>query len=209
MPLCIVGKIINRVVTVLTILVVFEFYCIRPMCFVFCQSMNNEITLSLTLKLYGRKGLISTTCMMWMVNKYISKIHWGNNRTQNDNWDSANWWTHLWIWTRCAIASFALYWLVTLTQEEDKDLYNKHMYKQKTVAFCKRSSNSSSLWHILVLRLSLLTGAHNNHIIWWPTSCRICACRVLAVKYDVQQASSEKWMSEYNHRLKILRMCWY
>jgi hypothetical protein len=47
----VVGKIINRVVTVLTILVVFEFYCIRPMCFVFCQSMNNEITLSLTLKL--------------------------------------------------------------------------------------------------------------------------------------------------------------
>ncbi len=162
------------------------------MCFVFCQSMNNEITLSLTLKLYGRKGLISTTCMMWMVNKYISKIHWGNNRTQNDNWDSANWWTHLWIWTRCAIASFALYWLVMLTQEEDRDQYYKHIYKQRTVAFCNRNSNSSSSWHVLVLCLSLLTGAYNNHIIWWPTTCWICACRGLRsnVMYNKRQVKS-------------------
>jgi hypothetical protein len=47
MPLCIVGN-----VTVLNTLVVFEVYCTYPMHLVFCQSINNEITLSLTLKLH-------------------------------------------------------------------------------------------------------------------------------------------------------------
>ena len=93
-------------------------------------------------------------------------------------------------------------WFAKLTQEEDRDQNNKQMYKQKTVAFCNRRRIASSLWQMLVLCLSLLTGAHNNHIIWLP-ACWICACRVLAVKCDVQQASIEKWMSEYNHWLKI------
>ena len=69
MSLSIVGKIINSFVTILTTLVVFELCCTRPMCFVFCQSINNSITLSLTFKIVSSEGLISTTCMICMANE--------------------------------------------------------------------------------------------------------------------------------------------
>ena len=60
-------------------------------------------------------------------------------------------------------------WFAKLTQKEDRDQYNKQMYKQQTaVAFCITSSNSSSLWHILVLMFVASTywcTQQSNHLI--------------------------------------------
>ncbi len=65
-------------------------------------------------------------------------------------------------------------WFAKLTQEEDRDQYNKQM----TVAFCNRYSNSSLLWQILVLCLFLLTGSHSDLCLQGACSQMWCTTSV-------------------------------